>query len=272
MMNVAAAQHFVRAPGWTWYILFYFFFAGLAGGSYAIATLLRLYGDPSDEPMARLGYYVAFPAYVICPILLTVDLWQPQRFWHMLRRNGADGQSVRAGVLGPLSAQNHLKMRDSVAVFIAVHAVEAPRPHLAVPRARVLAQRALLVADRAEERPVEPSAEGDLVVRPVAVDLRAERAAGGEARDLPQLGEEVVDLAAQPVDVAPARHGSQRTAAPCSRRPPPRLSHSLQSRHWLETPPTYRRWMRILVAGIPTTRILNFQPYERLLEWTGSEI
>src|SRR5215471_13335 len=84
MMTVAAAQHFVRAPDWTWFILFYFFFGGLAGGSYAIATLLRLYGNRSDEPMARLGYYAAFPAYVICPILLTVDLWQPQRFWHML--------------------------------------------------------------------------------------------------------------------------------------------------------------------------------------------
>jgi formate-dependent nitrite reductase membrane component NrfD len=84
MMTEAAAQHFVRAPGWTWYILFYFFFAGLSGGSYAIATLLRLYGNRSDEPMARLGYYAAFPAYVICPILLTLDLWQPQRFWHML--------------------------------------------------------------------------------------------------------------------------------------------------------------------------------------------
>src|SRR6266576_679491 len=84
MIAVAAAEHFVRAPDWTWFILFYFFFAGLAGGSYAIATLLRLYGNRSDEPMARLGYYAAFPAYVICPILLAVDLWQPQRFWHML--------------------------------------------------------------------------------------------------------------------------------------------------------------------------------------------
>jgi polysulfide reductase chain C len=84
MITEAAAQHFVRAPGWTWYILFYFFFAGLSGGSYAIATLLRLYGKSSDEPMARLGYYAAFPAYVICPILLIADLWQPQRFWHML--------------------------------------------------------------------------------------------------------------------------------------------------------------------------------------------
>jgi len=84
MMTLAAAEHFVRAPGWTWYILFYFFLAGLAGGSYVIATLLRLYGERSDEPMARLGYYVAFPVYVICPILLTLDLHQPLRFWHMV--------------------------------------------------------------------------------------------------------------------------------------------------------------------------------------------
>lgn len=83
-MSLATAEHFVRAPGWTWFILFYFFLAGLAGGAYGIATLLRLYGNRSDEPMARLGYYVAFPAMVVGAILLILDLWQPLRFWHML--------------------------------------------------------------------------------------------------------------------------------------------------------------------------------------------
>lgn len=83
-MSLAAAEHFVRAPGWTWFILFYFFLAGLAGGSYGIATLLRLYGNRSDEPMVRLGYYVAFPAMLVGAILLILDLWQPLRFWHML--------------------------------------------------------------------------------------------------------------------------------------------------------------------------------------------
>ncbi len=83
-MTLAAAEHFVRAPEWTWYILFYFFLAGLTGGSYVIATLLRLYGNRDDEPMARLGFYVAFPVYVVCPILLTLDLHQPLRFWHMV--------------------------------------------------------------------------------------------------------------------------------------------------------------------------------------------
>jgi len=79
----ADAQHFVRSPDWTWYILFYFFLAGLSGGSYVIATLLRL-TDRAGEPAARVGYYVSFVALVGCPVLLTLDLGQPLRFWHML--------------------------------------------------------------------------------------------------------------------------------------------------------------------------------------------
>jgi formate-dependent nitrite reductase membrane component NrfD len=84
-MLYLAAEHFVRAPQWTWYILFYFFFAGIAGGAYVLATLLRLSGDLRDEPAARIGFYVSLIATIICPILLTADLgvsWS--RFWHML--------------------------------------------------------------------------------------------------------------------------------------------------------------------------------------------
>jgi formate-dependent nitrite reductase membrane component NrfD len=81
---LAQAQHFVRAPDWTWYIVPYFFLAGLAGGCYVVATLLRLWGRPSDEPAARLGYYAAFLTFLPCPVLLTLDLTQPLRFWHML--------------------------------------------------------------------------------------------------------------------------------------------------------------------------------------------
>jgi formate-dependent nitrite reductase membrane component NrfD len=99
MIPLADAEHFVRAPGWTWYIVPYFFLAGLAGGSYAIATLLRLGGERADEPAARVGYYAAFLAFVPCPILLTLDLWQPLRFWHMLWNTtpGAQGPSFKSG-------------------------------------------------------------------------------------------------------------------------------------------------------------------------------
>ncbi len=88
-------EHFVRAPDWTWYILFYFFLAGLSGGSYFIASLLRVAGKPADEPAARLGVYVAFAAVLGCPVLLTLDLGQPQRFWHML-------VNTTPGELGPV--------------------------------------------------------------------------------------------------------------------------------------------------------------------------
>ena len=77
-------EHFVVPPDWAWYILAYFFFAGLSGGAYVLGTMLRLWGDVADQAAARLGFLISFPLLVICPILLTLDLGQPLRFWHML--------------------------------------------------------------------------------------------------------------------------------------------------------------------------------------------
>jgi formate-dependent nitrite reductase membrane component NrfD len=77
-------QHFVASPQWEWYIVWYFFLGGLAGGAYALGALLRLVGDRRDEGAARVAFLVSFPAMVICPILLTLDLGTPSRFWHMM--------------------------------------------------------------------------------------------------------------------------------------------------------------------------------------------
>ena len=41
-------------------------------------------GRPEDRPLARLGYYIAFPSVIFCGLLLIVDLGRPERFWHML--------------------------------------------------------------------------------------------------------------------------------------------------------------------------------------------
>ena len=71
-------------PEWGWLVVLYFFFGGIAGGSYLIAALIDLFGDRANEPLARLGYYVAFPAVLLCGPLLIVDLKRPERFWHML--------------------------------------------------------------------------------------------------------------------------------------------------------------------------------------------
>jgi len=77
-------EHFVAAPQWEWYIVWYFFLGGIAGGAYVIGTLLRLFGSARDEGLARVAFLVSFPAMVLCPILLTLDLGRPLRFWHMM--------------------------------------------------------------------------------------------------------------------------------------------------------------------------------------------
>ncbi len=75
---------FTAPPHWSWFVILYFFFGGIAGGSYFIAALLDLFGDASDHAMARGGYFIAFPAVLVCAPLLIVDLTRPERFWHMI--------------------------------------------------------------------------------------------------------------------------------------------------------------------------------------------
>jgi formate-dependent nitrite reductase membrane component NrfD len=77
-------QHFVAPPQWEWYIVWYFFLGGIAGGAYALGAVLRLFGTERDAPLARLAFLISLPALAICPILLTLDLGRPLRFWHML--------------------------------------------------------------------------------------------------------------------------------------------------------------------------------------------
>jgi formate-dependent nitrite reductase membrane component NrfD len=84
---------FTAAPHWQWLIILYFFIGGIAGGSFFIGALLDLFAGPRDQPVARLGYYVAFVGAVLSGILLTVDLDRPERFWHMLI------QSERGGLM-----------------------------------------------------------------------------------------------------------------------------------------------------------------------------
>src|SRR5690349_564643 len=75
---------FSGAPHWTWFIIPYFFIGGLAGGAYFLAALLDWFGRPEDRPVVRTGYDVAAVGAILSGLLLTVDLGQPLRFWHML--------------------------------------------------------------------------------------------------------------------------------------------------------------------------------------------
>ena len=118
MTPFAQAQHFAGDPHWTWYILGYFFLAGLAGGSYFIAAFLRHWGTPADEPVARLGFYAALPPILIAPILLTLDLNKPLRFWHMLVNTTPDDFGLNFNSGTPMSVGVWGLIVASVFVFV----------------------------------------------------------------------------------------------------------------------------------------------------------
>jgi formate-dependent nitrite reductase membrane component NrfD len=102
-VSVLLAEHFTQPPEWRWYILAYFFLAGLAGGCYALGTMLRLWGRGEYESAARLCFLLTLPLVAVCPILLTVDLGQPLRFWHMMVDTGVEGPGLNFRYWSPMS-------------------------------------------------------------------------------------------------------------------------------------------------------------------------
>jgi protein NrfD len=88
-----SSTFFTAPPHWEWLIVLYFFLGGLAGGCYFLAAMIDLVGRPEDDPLARIGYYVAFPLVVLCGFILIVDLARPLRFWHMM---------IERNTLGPM--------------------------------------------------------------------------------------------------------------------------------------------------------------------------
>lgn len=75
---------FSGAPHWAWFIILYFFVGGLSGGACFLAAVLDWFGRPEDRPVVRTGFSVAFWGAILSGLLLTIDLGQPFRFWHML--------------------------------------------------------------------------------------------------------------------------------------------------------------------------------------------
>jgi formate-dependent nitrite reductase membrane component NrfD len=96
-------EHFSSPPGWTWFIALYFFLAGIAGGSYVLATIMRLRGSPQDEPIARIGFLIPLPLVAICALFLTLDLGKRLLFWHMLINTTPGGLGLNFKSGSPMS-------------------------------------------------------------------------------------------------------------------------------------------------------------------------
>src|ERR1700726_1763653 len=56
----------IKQPTWTWEIIWYFFFGGLAAGCYVIASIASLFGSEEDRAVARTGYYLSLLAILPC--------------------------------------------------------------------------------------------------------------------------------------------------------------------------------------------------------------
>jgi formate-dependent nitrite reductase membrane component NrfD len=74
----------LQIPNWEWWIVVYFFVGGIAGGAYFTSAIIELVGRPADRPIARMGYYIAFPLSLVSAVALIADLGRPERFWHMI--------------------------------------------------------------------------------------------------------------------------------------------------------------------------------------------
>jgi formate-dependent nitrite reductase membrane component NrfD len=130
-------EHFAAPPNWEWWILGYFFFGGLSGGSYAIGTLLRLVGAPADQRAARIAFITSFIALVPCPIFLILDLGQPIRFVNMLF--DASGGGLVFKPWSPMSVGSWALLGFGLFSFVSfLGAVAESGWHAADPIARLL--------------------------------------------------------------------------------------------------------------------------------------
>jgi protein NrfD len=75
---------FLKTPHWEWYIVWYFFLGGIAGGAYFVGAIADNFGGKRDEEVAKSAYLLALPLTLICGILLTLDLGTPTRFLNMM--------------------------------------------------------------------------------------------------------------------------------------------------------------------------------------------
>lgn len=75
---------YLLSPEWEWLIMLALFAAGVASGTYAIMGLIHIAGDEGDRAVLDRMGLVPMPFMIITPVLLTLDLGQPLRFFNLL--------------------------------------------------------------------------------------------------------------------------------------------------------------------------------------------
>ena len=87
MQTHLPSTFYTASPDFGFLIVLYLFLGGIAGGSFVLAGLLRLFGRAEDRPYIHIAIFVAFVGAAISGLLLVADLSAPLRFWHMMIQN-----------------------------------------------------------------------------------------------------------------------------------------------------------------------------------------
>ncbi len=78
---------YITNPEWEWPILLALYCAGIASGTYAVMGLIHMLGTERDRPVHDRMGFVPMIFMLITPILLTLDLGQPDRFPNLVLRS-----------------------------------------------------------------------------------------------------------------------------------------------------------------------------------------
>jgi formate-dependent nitrite reductase membrane component NrfD len=87
----------VASPDWGIWIIAYFYLGGIAAGAYFIGILIEWFGREEDHALVRIAYLIAFPLVLLCTLFLIVDLYRPERFWHMMLKSEVIKEALAEG-------------------------------------------------------------------------------------------------------------------------------------------------------------------------------
>jgi len=68
---------------WSWQIALYLWLAGMAGGAYCTAFLVDRASDRKQKQLLQIATWIGVPMVLLGSLLLTLELGQGMRFWHL---------------------------------------------------------------------------------------------------------------------------------------------------------------------------------------------
>ena len=134
----------IKKAHWSWEVILYFFFGGMAGGSFLVSTLADLLGSLKDAALMRVGRYTALICILISPILLIKDLDRPMIRRQLITTMLWSGKELRPNSITGISDWRFqrtfwsLRAHFILALLVRENAISIKKP--ATTKAKVMAR------------------------------------------------------------------------------------------------------------------------------------